>query len=95
MFADGGYPGDTLRATLAKIGTWTLEIIKRSDAAKGFKLLPRRWVVERTIAWLNRNRRLGKDFERTVESATTWLFIASVNQITRRITNAGNQAASL
>jgi transposase len=56
VFADGGYAGDKLRSALAKIGTWSLEIIKRSDAAKGFKLLPRRWVVERTIAWLNRNR---------------------------------------
>jgi transposase len=95
VFADGGYAGDKLRNALTKIGTWTLEIIKRSDAAKGFKLLPRRWVVERTIAWLNRNRRLAKDFERTIESATTWLFIASVNQITRRIASACNQTASL
>jgi putative transposase len=95
VFADGGYAGDKLRDALAKIGTWTLEIIKRSDTAKGFKLLPRRWVVERTIAWLNRNRRLAKDFERTIESATTWLFIASVNQITRRIATLCNQTASL
>ena len=95
MFADGGYAGDKLRSALAKIGTWSLEIIKRSDAAKGFKLLPRRWVVERTIAWLNRNRRLANDFERTVQSATAWLFIASVNQITRKIANTCNQAASL
>ncbi|WP_369801386.1 transposase [Novosphingobium sp. Fuku2-ISO-50] len=57
--------------------------------------LPRRWVVERTIAWLNRNRRLAKDFERTIESATTWLFIASVNRITRRIANLCNHATSL
>lgn len=48
VFADGGYAGDKLRTALTKIGTWTLKIIKRSDAAKGFKLLPRRWVVERT-----------------------------------------------
>ncbi len=95
VFADGGYAGDKLRSALTKIGTWTLEIIKRSDVAKGFKLLPRRWVVERTIAWLNRNRRLAKDFERTIESATTWLFIASVNQITRRIASLCNQDASL
>ena len=95
VFADGGYAGDKLRAALARIGEWTLEIIKRSDVAKGFKLLPRRWVVERTIAWLNRNRRLAKDFERTIESATAWLFLASVNQITRRIANACNHAASL
>ena len=65
------------------------------NTAKGFKLLPRRWVVERTIIWLNRNRRLTKDFERTIESATTWLSTASVNQITRRTANLCNQAASL
>ena len=85
VFADGGYAGDKLRAALTKIGKWTLEIIKRSDTAKGFVLLPRRWVVERTFAWLGRNRRLAKDFERTIESATAWLYLASVQQITRRI----------
>ena len=85
VFADGGYAGDKLRGALAKIGTWTLEIIKRSDAAKGFVLLPRRWVVERTFAWLNRNRRLAKDFEHRVESATAWLFLASVQIPTRRL----------
>ena len=85
VFADGGYAGDKLKAALTKIGKWTLEIIKRSDTAKGFVLLPRRWVVERTFAWLNRNRRLAKDFERTIESATAWLFLVSVQQITRRI----------
>ena len=85
VFADGGYAGDKLKNALAKIGTWSLEIIKRSDAAKGFVLLPRRWVVERTFAWLNRNRRLAKDFERTIESATAWLFLASIQMITRRI----------
>jgi transposase len=85
VFADGGCTGDKLRHSLAKIGKWTLEIIKRSDAAKGFILLPRRWVVERTFAWLNRNRRLAKDFEQMVESATAWLFLASVQLITRRI----------
>jgi putative transposase len=85
VFADGGYAGDKLKDALAKIGTWSLEIIRRSDAAKGFVLLPRRWVVERTFAWLNRNRRLAKDFERTIESATAWLFLASIQMITRRI----------
>ena len=85
VFADGGYAGEKLRAALDKIGKWTLEIIKRSDAAKGFKLLPRRWVVERTFAWLNRNRRLAKDFENSIESATAWLFMASVQLITRKL----------
>ena len=85
IFADGGYAGPKLETALARIGTWTLEIVKRSDAAKGFELLPRRWVVERTIAWLNRNRRLAKDFEATVESAVAWIFVASVKLLSRRV----------
>jgi transposase len=96
LFADGGYAGPKLIAALAKLGTWTLEIvrpkgmrsIKRSDAAKGFVLLPRRWVVERTFAWLGRNRRLAKDFEKTIESAEAWLLIASIQLLSRRIARA-------
>ena len=68
-----------------RIGKWTVEIVKRSDVAKGFVVLPRRWVVERTLAWLNRNRRLAKDFEQTIASATAWLFIASIQLFARRI----------
>ena len=85
VFADGGYAGDKLRDALARIGEWTLQIVKRSDKAKGFVLLPRRWVVERTFAWLGRNRRLAKDFEATLESSTTWLLMASVQLMTRRL----------
>ena len=85
IFADGGYAGEKLRLALARIGVWSIEIIKRSDTAKGFVLLPRRWVVERTFAWLNRNRRLAKDFENTIASATAWLFMASVQLLTRRV----------
>ena len=85
VFADGGYAGDKLKDALRPISKWTIEIVKRSEIAKGFELLPRRWVVERTLAWLNRNRRLAKDFENTIASATAWLFIASVQLIARRI----------
>ena len=85
LFADGGYAGDKLKHALTKIGKGTVEIIKRSDTAKGFEVLPRRWVVERTLAWLSRNRRLAKDFEHTIASATAWIFIASVQLFTRRI----------
>jgi transposase len=74
VFADGGYAGDKLLDALAGRGRWTLEIIKRSDAALGFELLPRRWVVERTLAWLNRNRRLAKDFETSIASAQAGRF---------------------
>jgi transposase len=88
VFADGGYAGDKLRNALANLGDWSIEIVKRSDAAKGFVLLPRRWVVERTFAWLNRNRRLAKDFEATIESAVTWLYIASVKLMSRRLVRA-------
>lgn len=78
VFADGAYAGPKLRAALNKIGQWRLEIVKRSDSAKGFVPLPRRWVVERTFAWLGRNRRLAKDFERKIETAVAWMLIASV-----------------
>jgi transposase len=88
VFADGGYAGDKLKGALEGLGKWTIEIVKRSDAAKGFVLLPRRWVVERTIAWLNRNRRLAKDVEATLESSVTWLYIASVKLMSRRLAAA-------
>jgi transposase len=85
LFADGGYAGPKLRDALVKFGGWTVEIIKRSDHAAGFEALARRWVVERTIAWLNRNRRLAKDFEASIDSAKAWLIIASVQLLTRRV----------
>jgi transposase len=85
LFADGGCAGNKLRDARRRIGKATVEIIKRSDAAKGFEVLPRRWVVERTLAWLSRNRRPAKDFEQTIASATAWLFVASVQLFTRRI----------
>jgi transposase len=93
VFADGGYAGDKLKTALTKFGDWTIEIIKRSDRAKacpelgrtGFVVLPRRWVVERTFAWLNRNRRLAKDFKNSIASACSWLFMASVQLLARRI----------
>ena len=85
IFADAGYAGEKLAQALSKLGTWTLEIVRRADAAIGFVLLPRRWVVERTIAWLNRNRRLAKDFEATIDSALAWLMITSVKLLSRRL----------
>jgi len=85
VFADGAYSGTKLDTALDKIGQWTIEIVKRSDAVCGLVVLPRRWVVERTLAWLNRNRRLAKDFENSLQSALTWLFLASVKLLMRRL----------
>ena len=89
LFADGGYQGPEFQKALTKIlPHLETEIVKRSNHAKGFVVLPRRWLVERTIAWLNRNRRLAKDFEATIESAETWLMIASVKLLSRRLARA-------
>jgi transposase len=85
VFADGGYAGDKLQAALADKGQWTLEIIRRSDKAQGFEVLPRRWVVERTFAWLGRCRRLAKDWEKSIASATAFLLVAHIRLLTRRI----------
>jgi transposase len=66
LFADSVYNGPNLRDAVAKFGDWTMDIVEPAADATGFQLLPRRWVVERTLAWLNRNRRLAKDFEASI-----------------------------
>lgn len=83
IFADGGYAGPKLKGALEKIGRWTLEIVKRSDMAKGFEIIPRRWVVERTFAWLGRCRRMAKDWEKTIASAEAWLLISHIRRVVR------------
>ena len=85
LFADAAYAGPKLEGALEKTGDWTVKIIKRSDCAKGFEILPRRWVVERTFAWLGRCRRLVKDFEKTIASAEAWITIAHIRLVTRRL----------
>ena len=86
LFADSAYQGPIFHTALATIlPHLKTEIVKRSDRLAGFVPLPRRWIVERTIAWLNRNRRLAKDFEATLESAQAWLLIASVKLLSRRL----------
>jgi len=83
IFADGGYQGQNLRGALERIGEWTVEIVKRSDTAKGFEVLPRRWVVERTFAWLGRCRRLAKDWDKSIASAEAWINVAHIRLTTR------------
>ena len=88
LFADSAYAGNKLLNTLTKFGSWTIEIVRRMADTVGFEVLPRRWVVERTLAWLNRNRRLAKDFEATIASAKAWLYLASVQLLIRRLARA-------
>jgi transposase len=85
IFADGGYAGEKLKTALANIESLALEIVRRSDQAKGFVLLPKRWVVERTFAWLNRCRRLAKDWEASIASSEAWLMVSSIRRMSRRI----------
>ena len=85
LFADGGYAGPKLQGALVELGQWTIEIVKRSECAKGFEVIPRRWVVERTFAWLGRCRRLAKDWEKTIASAEAWILIAHMRLVTRRL----------
>lgn len=88
LFADSAYAGEYLRKALEGLGAWCFEIVRRSDEVAGFVVLPRRWVVERTFAWLGRCRRLAKDFEATIESAVAWLLIAHIRLLTRRLARA-------
>lgn len=88
IFADRVYRGPQLPAALADCGPWTIEIVQRPEGVKGFQLLPRRWVVERTFAWFGRSRRLAKDFENAIASATAWLLLASVRLLSRRLARA-------
>ena len=88
LFADGGYQGPEFHKALAKIlPQLETEIVKRSDQAKGFVVLPRRWVVERTIAWLNRCRRLAKDWENLNRKALAFLRLASIRLMLRKLCN--------
>lgn len=88
IFADRIYRGPQLRAAIDDCGPWSIEIVERPPGVKGFQLLPRRWVVERTFAWLGRCRRLAKDFEATIDSATAWLLLASLRLLSRRLARA-------
>ena len=85
LFADTAYAGDKLLNSLTKFGNWTIEIVRRMADAVAFEILPRRWVVERPLALLNRNRRLAKDFEATIAGAKAWLYLASVQLTIRRL----------
>jgi len=88
VFADRVYRGPQLQGAIADCGPWTIQIVERPPGVKGFQLLPRRWVVERTFAWFGRSRRLAKDFEATIASATAWVLLANLRLLSRRLAGA-------
>jgi transposase len=84
IFADGGYAGPKMALVTCRTGKWRLQIVKRSDVA-GFEILPKRWIVERTFAWISRNRRLARDFERYATTATAFIRLAMIRIMLRRL----------
>ena len=88
LFADAGYQGPKFQEALAKTMPYLeTEIVKRSDQVKEFVVLPKRWIVERTIAWLNRCRRLAKDWENLNRKALAFLRLASIRLMLRKLCN--------
>jgi len=88
LFADGGYQGKKFHAAQAKaLPHLSTQIVKRSEVARGFEVLPRRWVVERTFAWLGRCRRLAKDWENLNRNALVFLRLASIRLMLRKLCN--------
>jgi transposase len=85
VFADRVYRGRQLVDALSHCGPWTIEIVQRPPGVKGFQLLPRRWVVERTFAWFGRCRRLSRDFEGSASTELAWLLVAHLRLLTRRL----------
>jgi transposase len=86
LYADAGYQGPQFQGALVRVVRQVnVEIVKRSDAAKGFVVLPKRWIVERTIGWFNRCRRLAKDGECLNRSALAFLRWSSIRLMLRRL----------
>jgi transposase len=92
LFADGGYAGDKLDVEMIRTDGPAIEIVRRPSAAKGFVVIARRWVVERTLAWLGRCRRLSKDWETSIASSEAWTLIASIRRLSRRVARQVDEA---
>jgi transposase len=88
IWADGAYKGKGLDALFADPRKWRIEAVKRSDDTKGFKVLPRRWVVERTFGWIGRSRRLARHYEGVAATARSYLKMAMIQLMIRRLATA-------
>ena len=85
IWADGGYSGQPMIDWVAKLAGWVFEVIKRSDDTRGFVVLPRRWVVERTFAWVLHFRRHSKDYERLTKNSEALIYVAMIHLLIKRL----------
>ena len=84
IWADGAYRGELVEWVKCALG-WQLEIVERAEGQKGFVVLPRRWVVERTFAWLSRQRRLNRDYERLPQTGEAFIYVAMIRLMVRKL----------
>ena len=84
IWADGGYRGELLAWAKQNLG-WTVEIVEKLGGQIGFQVLPKRWIVERTFAWLNRQRRLSKDYERRPATSEAFIYVAMIRLMVKRL----------
>lgn len=94
IWADAAYRGELLDWAKERLGL-TIEVVKRPDAAFGFEVLPRRWVVERSFAWFGRNRGLSKDYEFLSKSHESMVYLASIRLLLKRAASPANLPLAL
>ena len=85
VWADAGYDARQVKAAVDKVPVLQMEIVRRSPDQKGFKVQPRRWVVERTVSWFGRNRRLAKDYENLADTLVAFVALASIRLALRQL----------
>lgn len=85
VWADGGYQGEELANWVNQLLKWTWQVVKRNDDVKGFVVIPKRWVVERTFAWLSFNRRLAKDYEKHPQNSESMIYLAMIQLMLKRL----------
>jgi transposase len=87
IFADAGYEGPKMAQTVASTGKWRIDIVKRNDIPR-FEVVPKRWIVERTLAWISHFRRLARDFERYIRTVVAFIRLAMIRIMLRRPTGS-------
>lgn len=85
IWADAAYRGQELADWCQTEGGWDLEVVERTPGIRGFSVVPRRWVVERTLSWISRNRRMSKDYERKVQTSETLIQVAMIRLLIARL----------